>query len=99
MNLVADVCDGTYHKDTKAQNNFRFFVAFSPGGENGFSPLLLPLNYEGSSPTVREGVEHRAQTPSLTVGLLPRSTTEKIDAINEVRIDPARRMSSAPVLI
>ena len=34
MNLVADVGDDTYHKDTKAQNNFRFFVPFSPGGEN-----------------------------------------------------------------
>jgi len=33
MNLVAGVCDGTYHKDTKAQNNSRFFVALCLGGE------------------------------------------------------------------
>ena len=28
--------------------------------------------YRGSSPTVREGVASRINTPSLTVGLLPR---------------------------
>jgi CO/xanthine dehydrogenase Mo-binding subunit len=34
----------------------------------------------GSSPTVREGVVNRALTPSLTVGLLPRSATSALPA-------------------